>query len=99
MAALSVLVPSMAYSTTLLTEVLLYPAFAWALLAIVRALESARGRDQLVALAAIVLVAEVKVVALVLLPVFLVATLLLAAMEGGMAVSGHASGCFCPRGS
>ncbi len=66
----------------LLTENAYYPAFLVSLLAIVRALERATLRRQIVALAFIVLTLTVKLLGVVLVPVFLTAVLVDAAIRG-----------------
>jgi hypothetical protein len=76
--ALTVAVPSMAYTATILTEVALYPAFLLAVWLIARALERPTASAQLIALAAIALAAATKVVALALLGAYLAAIALLA---------------------
>jgi hypothetical protein len=70
-ASFSVFVPGMAYTSTLLTENLFYPAFLFALIAITRALERPTKSGQLIALGAIVLVTAAKLVGVVLLPAYL----------------------------
>ena len=59
-AVFSVLVPSMLYSGTLLTEVVLYPAFLLALLGIVAALQHPSRRNQLLAVGGIGLACTAK---------------------------------------
>jgi hypothetical protein len=78
---LSVLVPSMLYAGTLLTEVALYPAFALALLGIAAALRRPTARNQLLALAGIVLAVAAKPLAVVLVPAFVLAVLHLAVLD------------------
>lgn len=72
-AALTLAVPSLLYAGTLLTEVALYPATTLAFLAIAVALERPTRRSQVAALAAIALACSVKMLAIVLLPAYLVA--------------------------
>jgi hypothetical protein len=80
-AALSIVVPSSVYAAGVLTESVAYLAFAWALLAIVRAVEEPCVTRQFVALGSIGLAATVRTQFLVLVPVLAVtllgATLLL----------------------
>ncbi len=77
-AAFSVLVPSMAYTSTVLTEVAFYPLFVLAVAAAVRALDTTTPRDQGLALAAIALAVATKVLAIALIGAMLLAILLLA---------------------
>jgi hypothetical protein len=72
-ALLAVAVPSMLYAGTLMTEVALYPAFVAALLAIALALERPGRGQQLAALGAIVLCCAIKMLAIVLIPAYVVA--------------------------
>ncbi|HET7043512.1 MAG TPA: hypothetical protein VFI37_01575 [Gaiellaceae bacterium] len=75
-ALLSVAVPWAVYSSLLLTEVVAYPAFAWAILGLQRALEAPGARRDLLALAGIALATFARtqfLVLLVVLPVALVA--------------------------
>jgi hypothetical protein len=64
------LVPSLVYSTRVMTESLAYPLFLWAVLAIQRAVERPSVRRQVEALALIVLVILARPQMLVLLPAF-----------------------------
>ncbi|MFN0154816.1 MAG: hypothetical protein ACKVUT_10590 [Gaiella sp.] len=82
---LAVLVPSLAYTTTLMTEVAFYPVFTWGVWALVRALDRGRAGDQALAVVLAAVAATVKVLGIVLVPILLAATLLLAAMEGRVA--------------
>jgi hypothetical protein len=75
-AALAVASPLCLYSGLVMTEVLIYPLGACALLAMARAVETASTRDQLVALVFVALAILTRVQAVVLLPVFLAAVLL-----------------------
>jgi hypothetical protein len=75
-ALLSVLVPSMAYVATLLTEVALYPAYLWALWAIARALERPTRSTQCGALVAIGIAFATKSLMVVLIPTYVSAILL-----------------------
>ena len=65
-AALAVVVPSMVYASTLVTEVALYPAFVLALLAIAASLERPTGANQVFVFGAIALAASIKMLAAVL---------------------------------
>lgn len=71
-AGLTVAVPSFLYAGTLMTEVALYPAFLLALLAIARALERPRLATQAGALGAIALACSIKMLAVVLVPAYVV---------------------------
>jgi hypothetical protein len=82
-AAFSVLVPSMAYTSTVLTEVAFYPLFVLAVAAGVRALDTTTSRDQWLALAAIALAAATKVLAAALVGAMLLAIVLLAILARG----------------
>ena len=79
--ALSVCVPSMLYAGTLLTEVALYPAFSLALLGLAAALASPTRRNQLFALAGVAFACSAKPLALVLVPVYVLAILHLALLD------------------
>jgi hypothetical protein len=68
-AALSLLVPSLAYTGVLMAENAAFPLFLLALLAIVRALEEPSVQRQIVALAAIVPVAAVRAEGVMLAPI------------------------------
>lgn len=72
-AALTVASPLLLYSGLVMTEVVFYPVTALALLATSRAVETARVRDELIALATIALAVLTRVQAIVLLGVFAVA--------------------------
>lgn len=82
-AALTVAVPSLLYSGTLMTEVLLYPAVVLALLAMTVALEHPSRPAQLAALAAIAVAYAVKPIAGVLAPAFVAAVWLHGALGRG----------------
>ncbi len=73
---LAVLVPWMAYSTLLMTEVVGYPAFLWATLALLRALHAPSWRGDLVALAGLTLAVFARTQFLLLALVFPLALLL-----------------------
>jgi hypothetical protein len=77
---LAVGVPWMAYTATIFTEVALYPTFVLALWLMARALERPTGAAQLAALGAIGLAAAVKVLAVALVPAFVLAIVLLAVL-------------------
>ncbi len=77
-AVFSVLVPSMVYASTLLTEVVLYPVFALAIWAVARAIEEATVGRQSVALGSMGLAFATKPLAIVLLPAFVTAVLVTA---------------------
>lgn len=88
-AAFSVLVPSMAYAGTVLTEVAFYPLFVLAVAALARALDTASARDQLLALGAIGLATATKVLAVALIGAGLLAIVLsalLARIHDGTAI-------------
>jgi hypothetical protein len=72
-AALSVGIPSMSYTGTLMTENAFYPIFLFALLGLVRALEEPSGRRQLLAFWLIALAFLARPQAAALVPAFLVA--------------------------
>jgi Dolichyl-phosphate-mannose-protein mannosyltransferase len=78
-AVLTVLVPSMVYSTKMMTESLAYPLFLAAVLAITRMLERPTGARQLTALFAIGVAALARVEMVVLLPAMATAIVLVAA--------------------
>ncbi len=84
-AGLSVVIPSMLYTGVLMTEVVLYPAFILALLAIALAIERPTTTRQLLALGAIALACAVKLFSVVLLGCFVAAIVLheLLAGRGG----------------
>lgn len=81
-AAFTVFVPSMAYAGTLMTEVALYPAFLFALLAIAGAVERPTAKRQLLAWGAIGLAFAVKPLAVVLVGVYVAAIVIYALLEG-----------------
>lgn len=88
LAVLTVLVPSMVYSTKMMTESLAYPAFLAAVLAITRMLERPSNARQLGALLAIGVAVLARVEMVALLPamataIFLVAALLDRDRDGG----------------
>src|SRR5579862_2181628 len=69
-AALALLVPWFVYAPFLLTEVVAYPAFAWALLGIQRATASPSPRNDVLALLGIVLAFLARTQMLVLVVIF-----------------------------
>ena len=69
-AALALASPLTLYSGLIMTEVLIYPLGAFALLAIARAVETAALRDQAIAFVAIVLALLTRVQSIVLIAVF-----------------------------
>jgi hypothetical protein len=79
---LTVLVPSMVYSSKAMTESLAYPVFLGAVLAITLALESPTRRRQAVALLAIGLAVLTRVEMVMLIPAFLTAIVFVAALGG-----------------
>jgi dolichyl-phosphate-mannose-protein mannosyltransferase len=80
-AALTLLVPALAYSGLLMTEALFYPLAIVALAALARALEKPSAWNQGVFLFCVTLATAVRMQALVLLPTFVAAALLHAAMS------------------
>jgi hypothetical protein len=72
-AALSVAVPWLAMAGTVLTEPAAYPAFSWALFAMLNALEKRTWQTDLVALAGLALAFFSRTQFVVLIPAFLVA--------------------------
>ncbi len=78
-AALTVASPLVLYSGFVMTEVLYYPLSALAVLAVVRAVETARGRDQALAFALIALAIATRTQGVVLVAVFAGGVLLEAA--------------------
>jgi hypothetical protein len=75
-AALAVASPLLLYSGLLMTEVVIYPLGAFALLAIARAIETTRLRDQAYAFGAIAAALLTRVQGVVLVPIFASAILL-----------------------
>jgi dolichyl-phosphate-mannose-protein mannosyltransferase len=82
LAVLTVLVPSMVYSSKAMTESLAYPVFLAAVLAIVLALEQPTRSRQAVALLAIGLAVLTRAELVMLAPAFLTAVVLVAALNG-----------------
>lgn len=72
-AATVLLVPSLVYSTRVMTESLAYPLFLWAVLAIQRTIERPTGRRQVTALALIGLAVLARPQMIVLIPAFVCA--------------------------
>jgi Dolichyl-phosphate-mannose-protein mannosyltransferase len=87
-AVFTVLVPSMAYTGTLLTEVALYPLFLLAILGIVVALDVPSRRNQLLCLAGVALAFGTKAESVVLVAAYVVAILVFATLESR--AGGHA---------
>jgi hypothetical protein len=81
-AALSLAIPSMAYTSTLMTENAFYPAFALVALALVLVLEQPTWRRQVLLLALCAIAFLVRAQAVALLPAVLTAPLALAWMDG-----------------
>ncbi len=75
-ASLSVIVPAMGLTSTLLTETAYYPAFLWALFSIVISLERLTRKRQVGALLAIAIAAAIKLLGLVLVPIYCTSILL-----------------------
>jgi hypothetical protein len=80
-ASLALLLPSLAYSSRVMTESVAYPLFVTAVLALVRCLEHPTLRRQLVFLLAICLAVLARAEAIVLVPGFVTAVALLAVLE------------------
>jgi 4-amino-4-deoxy-L-arabinose transferase-like glycosyltransferase len=80
-ASLALLLPSLAYSSRVMTESVAYPLFVTAVLALVRCLELPTLRRQLVFLLAISLAVLARAEAIVLVPGFVTAVALLAVFE------------------
>lgn len=83
LAVLTVLVPSMVYSSKAMTESLAYPVFLIAVLALTAALERPTRRTQGFALLAIGVALLMRVEMAMLVPAFLTAIVLAGALEGG----------------
>lgn len=84
-AVLAIEIPSMAYSATIMTENLFYPAFLFAVLAIVLAVEQPTTLRQLGALAAIAFVVLTRLEGLALVPAYLSAVMLFARLDARQA--------------
>jgi len=80
-AALAVLVPGMGYTAVVMTESAFYPAFALAMLFVVRALTRPTLIRQLLVFAGAVLCFEVRPQGVVIAPAFLASVMLLILME------------------
>jgi hypothetical protein len=80
-AALSVFVPSMLYSGTLLTEVALYPVFVLALLGLASAIRRPTRANQLLAVGAVLLACTAKPLSIVLAGVYVLAVVHLAVLD------------------
>ncbi len=76
----AVVVPAIAFSSTMLTENAYYPAFLFSQLAIVRALERPTARRQLVTFATIAVASATKLLGGVLMPVYLSAIVVTAVL-------------------
>jgi len=83
LAVLTVLVPSMVYSSKAMTESLAYPVFLAAVLAITVALERPTRRTQGLALLAIAVAVLTRAEMVMLVPALLTAIFLVSALEGG----------------
>lgn len=83
LAVLTVLVPSMVYSSKAMTESLAYPVFLAAVLAIMVALERPTRRTQGLALLAIGVAVLTRAEMIMLIPAFLTAIVLISALEDG----------------
>lgn len=81
-ALLTIAVPSMAYTGSLMTESLFYPVFLLAALALVRCLEQPTARRQIVLLAAIGAACLTRTQAVALLPAALTAPVLVGLFDG-----------------
>jgi hypothetical protein len=79
--AFAVLIPSMLYTGTLLTEVALYPAFLLALLGIVAAVQRPTRRNQLLAVGGVALACLAKPLAIALAPTYVLITLHLGILD------------------
>jgi hypothetical protein len=97
LAVLTVLVPSMVYSTKMMTESLAYPVFLAAVLAIVRMLERPNNARQLGALAAIGVAVVARVELVVLLPAMATAIVLVTAMLDREPAAGERGSTFLQR--
>jgi hypothetical protein len=80
-AALALLVPSLAYTSVIMTENAFYPAFLVCALAFVRVLARPTLRRQAVALAAVGLTYTIRAQAVALVPALMTALVLFAALE------------------
>jgi hypothetical protein len=80
-AAFSVFVPSMLYSGTLLTEVVLYPVFVLALLGIASAIRRPTRRNQLLAVGAVALACSAKPLSIILAGVYVLAVVHLGLLD------------------
>ena len=91
-AALAVLVPGMGYTAVVMTESAFYPAFALAMLFVVRALTRPTLIRQLLVFAGAVLCFEVRPQGVVIAPAFLASVVLLILMEVWGAEAGSHAG-------
>jgi hypothetical protein len=87
-AALSVAIPSMSYTGTLMTENAFYPIFLFALLGLVRVLEEPSGRRQLLAFWLIALAFLTRPQAGALIPAFMAAIAITAWLDARASRSG-----------
>jgi hypothetical protein len=87
-AALTVLVPSMAYTGLVMTENAFYPAFALAMLLVIRALQRPTIFSQIFAFAGAVLCYEVRPQGALVLPAFVVSVLFLVVLDAAFAPAG-----------
>ncbi len=87
-AALTVLVPSMAYTGMVMTESTFYPAFALAMLLVIRALQRPTIFSQLLAFAGAVFCYEVRPQGALVLPAFVVSVVFLVILDAAVAPAG-----------
>ncbi len=87
-AALTVLVPSMAYTGMVMTESAFYPAFALAMLLVIRALQRPTIFSQLLAFAGAVFCYEVRPQGALVLPAFVVSVVFLIILDAAVAPAG-----------
>ncbi len=80
-AGFALAIPSLEYTGTIMTENAFYPAFLFCVLAFVRAIERPTALRQVVAFAAVVPAYAIRAHAVVLVPAFLTAIVLLAFIE------------------
>ncbi len=87
-AALTVLVPSMAYTGMVMTESAFYPAFALAMLLVIRALQRPTIFSQILAFAGAVFCYEVRPQGALVLPAFVVSVVFLVILDAAIAPAG-----------
>jgi hypothetical protein len=87
-AALTVLVPSMAYTGMVMTESAFYPAFALAMLLVIRALQRPTIFSQLLAFVGAVFCYEVRPQGALVLPAFVVSVVFLIILDATVAPAG-----------